>query len=86
MVSWYCQFLLSGLRRTAQKIYINGGYFFNALKLEKQRVETLPVCFHDLVHFIDFTVEAASSYESGQFPENDRRFSSSCKSEWSTFL
>lgn len=32
---------------------------------------TLPISFHNLVHFIDFAVETSSSYESGEFPEEE---------------
>ena len=33
------------------------------------RIVTLPIGFHNLIHFINFTVETAGSYESGEFPE-----------------
>lgn len=31
-------------------------------------MEVLPVGFHNLINFINFTVQTAGGYESGQFP------------------
>lgn len=69
MVSWYCQFLLSGLHaRTGQN--------FSALGITRSilvsMIVSLPVSFHNFINFVNFTVEAASSYESGQFPVGRR--------------
>lgn len=35
-------------------------------------IVSLPVSFHNFINFVNFTVEAASSYESGQFPVGRR--------------
>lgn len=68
MVSWYCQFLLSGLGRRGKHLSPGFGYRVNS-RSTVWRTVVLPIGFHNLVHFVNFTVKTASSDESGQFPE-----------------
>lgn len=76
MVSWYCQFLLSGLQRRTGKgfrLVPLAERLLDVLRSEggKRKTSTLPIGFHNLVYFVNFAVEPTSSDESRQFPEGE---------------